>query len=83
MRQPGPGRWGHALCLGLIALLYVASVPWYREPGAPLRLWLGLPDWVAVALLCYVGVAVVNAVAWALSDVSDDLDGPDDLDAPR
>ena len=31
----------------VIGLLYVISVPWYRETGAPLRIWLGLPDWVA------------------------------------
>lgn len=63
-----------AACLGLIAVLYVMSVPWYREPGAPLRLWLGLPDWVAVALLCYVAVAIANAAAWLLSDVSDEIE---------
>jgi hypothetical protein len=55
----------------LIAVLYIISVPWYREEEAPLRLWLGLPDWVAVALLCYVGVALVNAVAWSVAEVPD------------
>ena len=64
-------RSRRAICLSLIALLYVMSVPWYRDTQAPLRVWLGLPDWVAVALLCYVGVAVINAMAWSLSDVSD------------
>ena len=59
-------------CLALIAILYVMSVPWYRDTDAPLRIWWGLPDWVAVALLCYVGVAVMNAVAWSLMDVSDE-----------
>jgi hypothetical protein len=70
-----------AICLGLIALLYVISVPWYRDTEAPLRIWFGLPDWVAVALLCYVGVAIVNAAAWLLSDVSDvsdDSNEPED-----
>lgn len=60
------------LCLGLVGLLYVVSVPWYRDTDAPLRVWLGLPDWVAVALLCYVGVAIANALAWSWTDVFDD-----------
>ncbi len=68
---------GRLLCLGVIALLYIASIPWYRDSDAPLRLWFGLPDWVAVALLCYVGVAIVNALAWLWTDV------PDDPEAPR
>ncbi|MGY8805028.1 MAG: hypothetical protein ACKVK6_12425 [bacterium] len=38
------------LLLAGIAVLYVVSVPWYRETDAPLRVWFGLPDWVAVAL---------------------------------
>jgi hypothetical protein len=76
-------RTVHIVCMTLIALLYVLSVPWYRDDDAPLRLWLGLPDWVAVALVCYVGVAIVNAVAWAISDVSDVLDDSDDPRAPR
>jgi hypothetical protein len=61
----------------VIALLYIASIPWYRDTDAPLRLWFGLPDWVAVALLCYVGVAIVNAFAWLWTEV------PDDPEAPR
>lgn len=61
-----------AICLTLIAIFYVMSVPWYRDTDAPLRIWFGLPDWVAVALLCYVGVAVANSAAWSLSEVSDE-----------
>ena len=34
-------------------------------------MWLGLPDWVAVALLCYAAVAVLNSLAWLLTDVPD------------
>ena len=64
----------HFVCMVSIVLLYVVSVPWYREADAPLRIWLGLPDWVAVALLCYVGVAIVNAVAWVITDVPDAFD---------
>lgn len=58
--------------LGLIGLLYVVSIPWYRETGAPLRLVAGLPDWVAVALGCYVAVAVLNTAAWLLTDIPDE-----------
>jgi hypothetical protein len=64
-----------------IVLLYVVSVPWYREADAPLRIWLGLPDWVTVALLCYVGVAIVNAVAWVVTDVPDTFDDPQESEA--
>jgi len=85
MRGSGTARVRlRRVCLGAIALLYVASVPWYRDPGAPLRLWLGLPDWVAIALLCYVGVAVLNGVAWLATEVTDppgttsDASGPGD-----
>jgi hypothetical protein len=53
-----------------IALLFVASIPWYRG-DAPVGRLFGLPDWVAVALLCYVLAAVFNSVAWLLTDVPD------------
>jgi hypothetical protein len=69
------------VCMLVIGLLYVASVPWYRDADAPLRLWFGLPDWVAVAVLCYVGVAVVNAIAWSVVEVPDER--PDDPEALR
>ncbi len=61
-----------SLLLALIALLYVISIPWYRSAGAPSGVLLGLPDWVAVALLCYVGIAILNSAAWLLTDVPDD-----------
>ena len=57
--------------LALIAGLYILSIPWYRESGATPEIWLGLPDWVATALLCYVAVALLNSVAWLLTDVPD------------
>lgn len=60
-----------AALLGLIALLYVASIPWYRTPGEAPSLVFGLPDWVAVALGCYAMVAVLNAVAWLITEVPD------------
>ncbi len=57
------------MLLVLIAMLYVASVPWYRDLDAPLQIVFGLPDWVAVAVACYVTAACLNAVAWLLSEV--------------
>lgn len=59
-----------------IGLLYVVSVPWYRESGAAPSILLGLPDWVAVALVCYVGVAVMNSLAWMLGELRDPGEGP-------
>jgi hypothetical protein len=82
MSDPRVRRRVHFACMIVIALLYLVSVPWYRDAEAPLRLWLGLPDWVAVALLCYVGVAMANALAWIVSDVSDGVDDADDADGP-
>ncbi len=57
--------------LVLVAVLFVVSIPWYRASGELPSVVLGLPDWVAVALGCYVGVAVLNSIAWALTDVPD------------
>ena len=59
--------------------LYVLSIPWYRATGEPAAIWWGLPDWVTVAIGCYAAVAVLNAVAWLLTDVPDP--GPGDEDA--
>ena len=80
MKSSGLRRTLYVVCMISIALLYVFSVPWYRDLDEPLTLLMGLPDWVAVALLCYVGVAILNGIAWSLVDVSD---GPDDSEAPR
>ena len=74
------------ICLVLIGVLYVASVPWYRESGEEPSVWLGLPDWVAVSVLCYVAVAILNAFAWLATDVPDDVAGVADAkdgEAPR
>ncbi len=60
--------------LGLVAGLYLLSIPWYRESGASAPLVFGLPDWVAVALGCYVAVAILNSIAWLLTDVQDPED---------
>ena len=72
-----------AALLALVGLLYVLSVPWYRDPEAPLRLVLGLPDWVTVALGCYVAAAVLNAWAWLVTDVDDAHDAGDVLPRVR
>jgi hypothetical protein len=61
--------------LATIGALYAASIPWYRDAGEEASVWLGLPDWVAVALLCYAAVAVLNSIAWLLSDVPDRDEG--------
>ncbi len=55
-----------------VAPLFGASIPWYREPGAAPAVYLGLPDWVAVALLCYVAAAALNSLAWLITDIPDD-----------
>jgi multidrug efflux pump subunit AcrB len=66
--------------LATIVVLYVISVPWYRSVDAPLSIWFGLPDWVAVALGCYVLTAALNSIAWALTDVHDG--DPSEPEAP-
>ncbi len=60
-------RW----LLIVICALYVISIPWYRPSGAESEIILGLPDWVAVALACYVVVALLNSLAWLLTEVPD------------
>jgi hypothetical protein len=62
-----------------IALLYGLSIPWYRSGEDPGR-WFGLPDWVAVAVACYLAVAVLNAAAWLLTDIPDVLPDADEDD---
>jgi hypothetical protein len=64
--------------LVLIGLLYLVSIPWYRESGASTPLWLGLPEWVTVAVACYAAVAVLNALAWLLTDIPE---SEEDLEA--
>ena len=72
----GRSRLARRLRRGLlcgIALLYAASIPWYRG-DAPVGRLFGLPDWVAVALLCYALAALFNAAAWLLTDIPDSTD---------
>ncbi|MEO2168599.1 MAG: hypothetical protein ABGY42_10855 [bacterium] len=55
-----------------IAALYVISVPWYRSSSAPVEIVLGLPDWVTVAIGCYILVACLNSAAWLLQETPQD-----------
>ena len=64
--------------LMIIVILFIASIPWYRETGAVPEIVFGLPDWVATALGCYVLVAVLNCIAWLLTDVTDPPDRGED-----
>lgn len=79
-RARGRRRLRSAL-LAAIGALYLVSVPWYREPEAPVATWLGLPDWVAVALVCYAAVAVLNCAAWLVTDLRDPEPGASSRDA--
>ena len=81
MTEPRGRRRLRGALFGLIALLYVLSVPWYRQTGAEVGMLFGLPDWVAVALGCYLAAAFCNALAWLLTDVPDDL--PPATPSPR
>ncbi len=77
MLQLAPmGRILRRLLLAGVALLYALSIPWYRPAGAEPVLWFGLPDWVAVALLCYAGAALLNALAWWLTPIDDPPERP-------
>ena len=74
--RPERPRWARPLrrvLLGLIGLLYAASIPWYRGDAPPARIF-GLPDWVAVAVLCYAAAAILNAAAWLLTEFSEPID---------
>ena len=59
--------------------LFAVAVPWYQPAGGPVRLWLGLPHWVVVALAAYLAVAVftVFVVARYWSEPPGDEDSDD------
>ena len=81
--EPGTGR--RLLRRGLlaaIAVLYALSIPWYRTPGEAPAIWFGLPDWAAIAVACYAAVALLNAVAWLLTEVEDPEPGSASEDPP-
>ena len=76
-------RIRNALLVAMV-VLYALSVPWFREPGASAEVWLGLPDWTTTSLLCFVGVAIANALAWLLVDLRDEeVEGPRNPDEGR
>jgi hypothetical protein len=58
--------------LATIGLLYAVSVPWYRSAEPSPQLWWGLPDWVTLALGCYVAIAFLNAGAWLLTEIPEE-----------
>ena len=68
--QPRWARWLRRALLCGVGLLFAASIPWYRGDAPPAKLF-GLPDWVAVAILCYAAAAVLNSAAWLLTDIPD------------
>lgn len=67
-RSRGARRLRAAL-LCVVVLLFALSIPWYRTSGETTSVIFGLPDWVAVALGCYLGVALLNAIAWLLTEI--------------
>lgn len=72
-------RW---MLLGILGLLYGASIPWYRDPGATPGRLLGLPDWAAVALGCYALAALAAALLWTVTEVPEPPTGPGPEGAP-
>lgn len=63
-----------AVLLVAVGLCFATSIPWYRRAGDEGGIWLGLPDWVSVALLCYVAAAVLNCAAWLITEIPDGID---------
>ncbi|KEQ14098.1 hypothetical protein [Endozoicomonas numazuensis] len=52
----------------LMFFLLIISVPWYRPPGTEPKFYLGMPDWVALALTCYALVIFINLLLWLRKD---------------
>ncbi len=81
--RSGLPRWARPVrrvLLCLIGLLFAASIPWYRGDAPPARIF-GLPDWVAIAILCYAAAAILNSVAWLLTDIPEPA-GDDEVRRP-
>ena len=70
--QPRWVRWLRRALLCGVGLLFAASIPWYRGDAPPAKLF-GLPDWVAVAILCYAAAAILNSAAWLLTDIPESV----------
>jgi hypothetical protein len=62
-----------AVLLVAVGVCFALSIPWYRRAGDEGGECLGLPDWVAVALICYVAAAVLNSAAWLLTEIPDEI----------
>jgi hypothetical protein len=81
--HPEQPRWARPVrrvLFCLIGLLYLASIPWYRGDAPPAMIF-GLPDWVAVAILCYTAAAILNSAAWLLTDIPESV-GDDEARKP-
>tara|TARA_B100000029_G_C16916558_1_gene719768 strand:+ start:151 stop:366 length:216 start_codon:yes stop_codon:yes gene_type:complete len=60
-----------------IGLLFIMAIPWFWDPNEKPEIIFGLPDWAAWSLLCFIGVAVLNAISWTFTDLDGDAgDGP-------
>jgi hypothetical protein len=51
-----------AVWLGYL-VLFGLSIPWYLPSGSVPPLWLGLPYWVVISLVCCVLIAGLNVIA--------------------
>lgn len=51
-----------AVWLGYL-VLFALSIPWYLPSGSVPPLWLGLPYWVVISLVCCVLIAGLNVIA--------------------
>ncbi len=82
-KYPGMRARLRGALLIAIGALYLLSVPWYRQTGSPVTFVWGLPDWVAWALACYLGVAILNCAAWLLTDMPEAGSTADSSDPPN
>ncbi len=65
-----------ATLICLLPLTLIISVPWYNNNTDIMQhsSFTGLPDWVAVALLCYTLVPLINILIWATCYPQNDND---------
>ena len=68
-------RRQRTLFAGMLVLLGI-GLPWYRDGGSAPAIWWGVPDWFAIAALCWLGIAALNALAWRRSEWSDETSDP-------
>ncbi len=53
----------------LMLILLIMSVPWYRSDEQMSNTLFGFPEWVMVAIACYLAVTLINIGIW-LSNAS-------------